>query len=131
MPKAHWKESWWIRKIIYCVLALGLTIAVGGGWVSDTQADSWLAQADHIVGILAAVGLGVAATKTHRGSDDPVTHADVAEAARATPAVIPRIDERIADMGMVLNDVRDTIAGLTSSEPHPEPAPAPGIYPKG
>lgn len=108
MHKPNWRESWWIRRAIYCVLALGLTIAVGGGWITDTQADTWLAQADNIISILAAVGLGIAASKTHHGSDDPTTVRDVAEAAR-TPA-LPG-----GDLGMVLNDVRDMLQGINTT----------------
>lgn len=122
MRKPNWKEAWWIRRAIYAVLALGLTIAVGGGWVTDTQADTWLAQADKIVSILAVVGLGVAASKTHRGSDDPTTVHDVAEAAKASTP-LP------GDLGMVLNDVRDMLAGLGSSAPEvPKVAELPGDY---
>lgn len=126
MPKANWKEAWWIRRAIYAVLALGLTIAVGGGWVTDTQADTWLAQADKIIGILAAVGLGVAATKTHRGSDDPTTHEDVAVAATSA-------DPRIGDIGMVVNDIRDAIASMAVPHGVVAPPPAdttPGDYTK-
>ena len=122
MPKANWKEAWWIRRAIYAVLALGLTIAVGGRWITDTQADTWLAQADKIVSILAVVGLGVAASKTHRGSDDPTTVRDVAEAAKASTP-LP------GDLGMVLNDVRDMLAGLGSSAPEvPKGPETPGDY---
>lgn len=125
MHKPNWRESWWIRRAIYCVLALALTIAVGGGWITDTQADTWLAQADHIVGILAVVGLGVAASKTHRGSDDPTTVHDVAEAAKAST----QVPGAPGDLGMVLNDVRDMLAGLGSSAPEvPKVAELPGDY---
>ncbi|MDD7587565.1 MAG: hypothetical protein SPK00_10380 [Corynebacterium glucuronolyticum] len=105
MPKSNWKEAWWIRKVIYAALALALTIAVGGGWISDTQADTWLTQADKIISILAAVGLGIAATKTHRGSDDRTTVRDVAMAAGRDP--------RLSDIGMIVNDIRDAVAALT------------------
>lgn len=111
MHKPNWRESWWIRRIIYAVLALGLTIAVGGGWVTDTQADTWLAQADNIISILAAVGLGIAATKTHHGSDDPTTVRDVAEAAKAST----QVPGAPGDLGMVLNDVRDMLQGMTTT----------------
>lgn len=122
MHKPNWQESWWIRRIIYAVLALALTIAVGGGWITDTQADTWLAQADNIISILAAVGLGIAATKTHHGSDDPTTVRDVADAVR-TPAL------HDGDLGMVLNDVRDMLADLGSSAPEvPKVAELPGDY---
>lgn len=118
MPKNNFREAWWIRRVIYAILALALTIAVGGGWITDIQADTWLAQADKIVGILAAVGLGIAATKTHRGSDDPTTHEDVAVAATST-------DPRISDIGMVVNDIRDTITSLTQPQSVNRVAPPP------
>lgn len=125
MPKSNWKESWWIRRIIYAVLALGLTIAVGGGWITDTQADTWLAQADNIISILAAVGLGIAATKTHHGSDDPTTVRDVTEVAKASTP----LPGAPGDLGMVLNDVRDMLAGLGSSAPEvSKVAELPGDY---
>ena len=85
-----------------------------------------LAQADKIIGILAAVGLGIAATKTHRGSDDPTTHEDVTVAATST-------DPRISDIGMVVNDIRDTITSLTVPHGAVAPPPAdttPGDYTK-
>lgn len=126
MPKSNWKEAWWIRKAIYAVLALALTIAVGGGWVSDTQADTWLAQADKIISILAAVGLGIAATKTHRGSDDRTTARDVAKAAG-------RSDPRLSDIGMIVNDIKDRLEALPVAAvgiPR-EDDPQPGIYPRG
>lgn len=128
MRNANWKESWWIRKAIYAVLALALTIAVGGGWVSDTQADTWLAQADKIVSILAAVGLGIAATKTHRGSDDKATARDVAVAAGSTSH-----DPRLSDIGMIVNDIKDRLEALPVAAVRipREDDPQPGIYPKG
>lgn len=126
MRKNNFREAWWIRRIIYAILALALTIAVGGGWITDIQADTWLAQADKIIGILAAVGLGIAATKTHRGSDDPTTHEDVTVAATST-------DPRIGDIGMVVNDIRDAIASMTVPHGVVAPPPAdttPGDYTK-
>lgn len=126
MPKSNWKESWWIRKVIYAALALALTIAVGGGWISDTQADTWLTQADKIISILAAVGLGIAATKTHRGSDDRTTVRDVAVAAGSS-------DPRISDIGMIVNDIRDRLEALPVAAvgiPR-EDNPQPGVYPRG
>lgn len=126
MPKTNWKESWWIRKVIYAALALALTIAVGGGWISDAQADTWLAGADKIISILAAVGLGIAATKTHRGSDDIATEQDVVVAATSR-------DPRLYDIGMIVNDIKDRLEALpVAAVGNPrEDKPQPGIYPKG
>lgn len=124
MSKSNWQQGWWIRRVIYAILALALTIAVGGGWISDTQADTWLAQADQVIGILAAVGLGIAATKTHRGSDDPSTAQDVADAART-----PTPDRRLEDLGMVINDIRDAVADLSTPRGVVAPPPSePGDY---
>lgn len=74
----------YIRRMTYAILSVALLVAVGFGWITLEQADQWQVTVqsalDTLIPILAAGALGVAARKTHEGSDDSATEADVVAA---------------------------------------------------
>ena len=70
--KRNFREGWWIRKAIYVVVAVAGVVATGFGVVSTEQVDAITASP-----VLATVVGLIAASFTNRGSDSPVTEADV------------------------------------------------------
>lgn len=62
-------NSWWVRKLIYVIVAVVGLVATGVGFVSPDLADSWLSQSGNIA---AAVGGIVAALFTGRFSDNRI-----------------------------------------------------------
>ena len=81
--KRNFREGWWIRKAIYVVVAVVGVVATGFGFASAEQVDAITASP-----VLATVVGLIAASFTNRGSDSPVTEADV-EAARSSAVVNP------------------------------------------
>ena len=64
------KKPYFLRRFLYAVLALVLVVATGLGWITDTQSDQLLAQADQLLNLVVAVALGIAATKANPQSDE-------------------------------------------------------------
>ena len=81
--KRNFREGWWIRKAIYVVVAVAGVVATGFGFASAEQVDAITASP-----VLATVVGLIAASFTNRGSDSPVTEADV-EVARSSAVVNP------------------------------------------
>ena len=124
----NFREPWWMRRAVYLALALALTIAVGGGWITDAQADSWLSGADKVISVLAALGLGVAASKTHRGSDDPTTHEDVTTTALASTA---GVESGLHDVVRSFQELQNQLSRVTqplAGAEVPPVVPSPGDY---
>lgn len=121
----RWTEPAWIRKLAYAVLSLVLVLVTGAGLITDAQADSWLAGLDQVITVLGAVGLGVAAAKTHRGSDDRTTARDIVDAQ-------PHVD--LSGINAQLAELRSRLAPPTVAErpgekvPEPVDPAAPGDY---
>ncbi|MFP7366276.1 hypothetical protein SFC07_10985 [Corynebacterium callunae] len=67
--QSQWRQPWFIRRVVYAVVALALLIAVGAGWITEDQSASILSQADQLLGVLAALGLSVASAKANPQSD--------------------------------------------------------------
>lgn len=124
------KADWPVRKIIYYVVGIVLFVAVTAGWVTEDQIETALSTGERVTAYLAAAGLVFAGTKTHRGSDDKNTEADVLNAA---------INSGANDAA--LNQIQRQLADLSERVTLPEEAPdedadaedetAPGIYPTG
>lgn len=68
------KQEWFWRKVLYAVATVALTIAAAFGLVKADQIDSLVAQ---ITPLFGAVVTLIATLKTNRGSDSPVTEADL------------------------------------------------------
>ena len=81
--KRNFREGWWIRKAIYVLVAVVGVVATGFGFASTEQVDAITASPV----LPTVVGL-IAASFTNRGSDSPVTEADV-EVARSSAVVNP------------------------------------------
>lgn len=60
-------NPWWIRKLIYVIVAVIGLVATGVGWATDGQVDGWL---ENVGTIAAAVGGILAAVYTGRNSDN-------------------------------------------------------------
>ena len=79
---------------------------------------------------MAAAGLVFAGTKTHRGSDDKNTEADVLNAAinsGANDAALNQIQRQLADLSELVTLPKATPTEDTDAEDET----APGIYPTG
>ena len=81
--KRNFREGWWIRKALYVVVAVVGVVATGFGFASAEQVDAITASP-----VLATIVGLIAASFTNRGSDSPVTEADV-EVARSSAVVNP------------------------------------------
>lgn len=128
------KADWPVRKIIYYVVGIVLFVAVTAGWVTEDQIETALSTGERVTAYLAAAGLVFAGTKTHRGSDDKTTKADVLNAA------VNAAGQRDTNSGtneVLLQQLQRQVADLshliaTPTRPEPEEDPnAPGIYPTG
>lgn len=74
-------QAWQVRKIAYGLAAVVVGVLGWVGVLSDIQADQVTDQVDKWLPILLGVlAPALAATKTHQGSDSPVTGADVVAA---------------------------------------------------
>ena len=127
------KADWPVRKIIYYVVGIVLFVSVTAGWVTEDQIETALSNGERVTAYLAAAGLVFAGTKTHRGSDDKSTEADVLSA--AVNAAGKPAD---TNSEMLLTQLQRQVANLTHLVEHPAPEPedevdqdAPGIYPTG
>lgn len=63
------KKPYFLRRLVYSILALVLVVATGFGWITEVQSDQLLEQADKVLNLLIAVALGVAAKKATPESD--------------------------------------------------------------
>lgn len=127
------KADWPIRKILYILFGAALFVAITAGWVTDDQIETALSTTERVTAYLASAGLIFAATKTHRGSDDKSTEADVLNA-----AVNAAGQPQDTNSEVLLAQLQRQVADLTHLVEHPAPEPedevdqdAPGIYPTG
>lgn len=124
------KADWPVRKIIYYVVGIALFVAITAGWVTDDQIETALSTGERVTAYLAAAGLVFAGTKTHRGSDDKNTEADVLNAAinsGSNDAALNQIQRQLADLSELV-----TLPNVTPIEDtDAEDETAPGIYPTG
>lgn len=124
------KADWPVRKIIYYVVGVVLFVAVTAGWVTEDQIETALSTGERVTAYLAAAGLVFAGTKTHRGSDDKNTEADVLNAAvngGSNDAALNQIQRQLADLSQLVTLPQETPAEDTDAEDET----APGIYPTG
>lgn len=124
------KADWPVRKIIYYVVGIVLFVAVTTGWVTEDQIETALSTGERVTAYLAAAGLVFAGTKTHRGSDDKNTEADVLNAAvnsGANDETLNHIQRQIADLNQLITMPKETPTEDTDAEDET----APGIYPTG
>ncbi len=124
------KADWPVRKIIYYVVGVALFVAVTAGWVTEDQIETALSTGERVTAYLAAVGLVFAGTKTHRGSDDKNTEADVLNAAvngGSNDVALNQIQRQIADLNQLITLMQETPSEDTDAEDET----APGIYPTG
>lgn len=124
------KADWPVRKIIYYVVGIVLFVAVTAGWVTEDQIETALSTGERVTAYLAAAGLVFAGTKTHRGSDDKNTEADVLNAAvngGSNDAVLNQIQRQLADLSELVTLPKETPTEDTDAEDET----APGIYPTG
>lgn len=128
------KADWPVRKIIYYVVGIVLFVAVTAGWVTEDQIETALSTGERVTAYLAAAGLVFAGTKTHRGSDDKNTEADVLNAAlnaAQQPATNSGTNEVYTEqLQRQIADLNQLIATSINPEPE-EDETAPGIYPTG
>lgn len=76
--KNSFREPWFIRRALYLVISAVLLVLSGIGIVQAEQIDSLTATLSTTLGtLLGALGTGIAATKTNRGSDSTATYADL------------------------------------------------------
>lgn len=124
------KADWPVRKIIYYVVGVALFVAVTAGWVTEDQIETALSTGERVTAYLAAAGLVFAGTKTHRGSDDKNTEADVLNAAvngGSNDAALNQIQRQLADLSQLVTLPKETPTEDTDAESET----APGIYPTG
>lgn len=124
------KADWPVRKIIYYVVGIVLFVAVTAGWVTEDQIETALSTGERVTAYLAAAGLVFAGTKTHRGSDDKNTEADVLNAAinsGSNDAALNQIQHQLADLSELVTLPKETPTEDTDAEDET----APGIYPTG
>ncbi|APT90513.1 hypothetical protein CSPHI_05090 [Corynebacterium sphenisci DSM 44792] len=74
-------QPWVIRKSIYTIAAIIGLVMVAAGIIDPATVDGWDESIAPLVSLALTLTTGMAATRTHRGSDDPVTIDDVAHAA--------------------------------------------------
>lgn len=78
------KNEWFVRKLAYAVAAVVGLVLFGAGVLNTDQADGLAQSIQELVpGVLTALVGGVAASKTHSGSDSTATMRDVVEAGKA------------------------------------------------
>ena len=124
------KADWPVRKVIYYVVGIVLFVAVTAGWVTEDQIETALSTGERVTAYLAAAGLVFAGTKTHRGSDDRNTEADVLNAAvnsGSNDAALNQIQRQLADLSELVTLPKQTPTEDTDAEDET----APGIYPTG
>jgi len=124
------KADWPVRKIIYYVVGVALFVAVTAGWVTEDQIETALSTGERVTAYLAAAGLVFAGTKTHRGSDDKNTEADVLNAAvnsGSNDVALNQIQRQLADLSQLVTLPKETPVEDTDVEDET----APGIYPTG
>ncbi|QNE90249.1 hypothetical protein H0194_04520 [Corynebacterium incognita] len=118
------KEDWPVRKIAYIVLGALLFIGMTSGLVTQEQLDGWVETFGVVTGYLAVLGLGVAATKTHRGSDDRATNGDNFDALNQSPVDPMALDDLLIKVDQI------TEALAPASDPVIADGDHPGIYPE-
>lgn len=124
------KADWPVRKIIYYVVGIVLFVAVTAGWVTEDQIETALSTGERVTAYLAAAGLVFAGTKTHRGSDDRNTEADVLNAAvnsGANDETLNHIQRQLAELNQLVTLPKETLIEDADAEDET----APGIYPTG
>lgn len=83
------ETGWFVRKIVYAVVALIMAGLVAFGVVSEGTSETITAQ---LTPLLGAIALAFASGKTHRGSDSTATDEDVQKAAEAVPEPAPPVE---------------------------------------
>lgn len=84
-PNVKKPQAWQVRRLAYGVVAIVVAVLGWIGVLSDIQADQVMGQVDRWLPILLGVlAPALAATKTHAGSDDRATTAEV-QALRQAP----------------------------------------------
>lgn len=121
------KEDWPIRKIAYYIVGIALFVAITAGWITDDQIQTSLSVSERVTSYLAAAGLVFAGTKTHRGSDDKNTEADVLNAAVNSATN----DATLSQIQRQLDNLHQLVALPDDGEEDKEAATTPGIYPTG
>lgn len=127
------KADWPVRKILYILFGAALFVAITTGWVTEDQIEDALSTGERVTAYLASAGLIFAATKTHRGSDDKNTEADVLNAAvnaagqrdttGTNEVLLSQLQRQVADLSHLIQN--PTRKDETVDED------APGLYPTG
>ena len=86
-----------IRQVVYGILAAALALAAGAGWITQDNADQWLAQAVTLLGAVGFVVAGLFVDKTSPAQEQKIEHAVQVGVERAThtPAVTVSVDRAV------------------------------------
>lgn len=127
------KADWPVRKILYILFGAALFVAITTGWVTEDQIETALSTGERVTAYLASAGLIFAATKTHRGSDDKNTEADVLNAAvnaagqrdttGTNEVLLSQLQRQVADLSHLIQN--------PTHKDEPVDEDAPGLYPTG
>lgn len=117
--KSKWRSPYVIRRGIYLAIAVIAFIAAGAGFITEAQSDTYLAQADSILTVLAGLGLLGAAAKSNPGSDMSTSEVAKARAALKSAQSTPgKGDDVLAEARLaaaILAEARDKYTTTTTA----------------
>ncbi|MGX6513243.1 hypothetical protein [Rhodococcus sp. SJ-2] len=88
-----------IRQVVYGLLAAALALAAGAGWITQDDADQWLAQAVTLLGAIGFVVAGLFVDKTSPAQEQKIENAVRVGVEQAAWAASPAVDAVIERAG--------------------------------
>ena len=98
-----------IRQVAYGVLAAALALAAGAGWITQDNADQWLAQAVTLLGAIGFVVAGLFVDKTSPAQEQKIEHAVQVGVERATQVAAPAVKQAQEQIQYHVSNVEESI----------------------
>lgn len=98
-----------IRQVAYGVLAAALALAAGAGWITQDNADQWLAQAVTLLGAIGFVVAGLFVDKTSPAQEQKIEQAVQVGVERATQVAAPAVKQAQEQIQYHVSNVEESI----------------------
>lgn len=98
-----------IRQVAYGLLAAALALAAGAGWITQDNADQWLAQAVTLLGAIGFVVAGLFVDKTSPAQEQKIEQAVQVGIDRAVQVVTPTVTQAQEQVQHHVSNVEESI----------------------
>lgn len=98
-----------IRQVAYGLLAAALAVAAGAGWITQDNADQWLAQAVTFLGAIGFVVAGLFVDKTSPAQEQKIEQAVQVGVERAAQVAAPAVKQAQEQIQYHVSNVEESI----------------------